>query len=185
MTTYVALKRKLAGDLERHFPELVTEMQGVVYNGARRWLRGRQDAEDVTQEAFVRAYLALQGYSPERIAELRLRPWLFTITLNLCRNHARTRSRRPRQTVLESSPEVPSGAEVEREAVAAVGVDEWRERLSRLARRQREAVVLRHVVDLSYDEIGEVLGCPAGTARSDVSRGLARLRTMLATEESQ
>lgn len=178
-----ALQRRLAGDLDRHFPELVTELQGLVYNGARRWLPGRQDAEDVTQEAFVRAYKALQGYPPERIVELRLRSWIFTIAINLCRNHARMRGRRPQQAPLETSPEVPSGTQVESEAVAAVAVDEWRDRLARLPSRQRDAVVLRHVVDLSYDEIGEVLGCPAGTAKSDVSRGLRRLRTLLATEE--
>ena len=62
-------------------------------------------------------------------------------------------------------------------------VDEWRERLAQLPTRQRDAIVLRHVVDLSYQEIGEVLGCPAGTAKSDVSRGLEKLRTLLATEE--
>jgi RNA polymerase sigma-70 factor (ECF subfamily) len=160
-------------------------MQGAVYNGARRWLRDRQDAEDVTQEAFVRAYRALQGYSAERIAEIQLRPWLFTITLNLCRNHARTRSRRLQQAPLETWRDAPDAAEVDKDAVAALAVDEWRERLSHLPARQRDAVVLRHVVDLSYSEIGDVLGCPPGTARSDVSRGLRRLRTMLTTEEMQ
>lgn len=185
MATHGALKRRLAGDLDRHFPELVAEMQGAVYNGARRWLPDRQDAEDVTQEAFVRAYRALQGYSTARIAEIRLRPWLFTITLNLCRNHARSRSRRPQQAVLEEWSDIPDSAKVEEDAVAATAVDEWRERLAHLPARQRDAVVLRHVVDLSYIEIGEVLGCPPGTARSDVSRGLSQLRTMLATEETQ
>lgn len=179
-----ALRRKLAGDLDRHFPELVTQMQAPVYNGARRWLRDRQDAEDVTQEAFVRAYRALQGYSAERIAEIRLRPWLFTITLNLCRNHVRTKSRRPQQSALEIWRDVPDAAEVAEDAVAALAVDEWRERLTHLPDRQRDAVVLRHVVGLTYSEIGEVLACPPGTARSDVSRGLRRLRTILATEES-
>jgi RNA polymerase sigma-70 factor (ECF subfamily) len=54
-----------------------------------------------------------------------------------------------------------------------------------LPRRQRDAVVLRHVVGLSYEEIGEVVGCPAGTAKSDVHRGLERLRNLLATEDLQ
>ena len=178
-----ALRRGLAGDLDRHFPALVNEMQGLVYNGARRWLHKRQDAEDVTQEAFVRAYRALQGYSPEQIADLRLRSWLFTITLNLCRNHARTRSRRPQQVALESTGDLPGRVVVEEEAVGAVTIDEWRDRLSVLPARQRDAVVLRHVVGLSYAEIGDVLSCPAGTAKSDVSRGLGRLRVLLESED--
>ena len=180
-----ALQRRLAGDLDRAFPELVEQMKGSVYNGVRRWVWGRQDAEDVTQEVFVRAYRALGDYSPERIAALRLRPWLFTITLNLCRNHARTQSRRPRQTVLDATPDVAGDAEVEGEAIGAVIVDEWRARLATLPARQRDAVVLRHVVGLGYDEIGEVLERPPGTVKSDVHRGLRRLRDILAQEEAK
>ena len=60
---------------------------------------------------------------------------------------------------------------------------EWRERLAQLSTRQRDAIVLRHVVGLTYDEIGEVLDRPAGTIKSDVHRGLDRLRDMITTEE--
>jgi RNA polymerase sigma-70 factor (ECF subfamily) len=183
-TTDGTLKKRLAGDLDRAFPDLVGEMQGVVFNGARRWLPSRQDAEDVAQEVFVRAYQALQGYSADRIGALRLRPWLFTITLNLCRNHARTRSRRPNQVVLDGR-DAPGSDAVEHSAVDAVTVDEWRDRLAQLAPGQRDAIVLRHVVGLKYNEIGEVLGRKTGTVKSDVHRGLERLRTILATEELQ
>ncbi len=177
-----ALNRRLAADLDRAFPALVTEMQTAVYNGARRWVPGRQDAEDVAQEVFVRAYRALQGYEPQRIAELRLRPWLFTITLNLCRNHARSRSRRPAQVELGDADSVGSDA-TDDGAIETITVDEWRDRLTALAPRQRDAIVLRHVADLSYAEIGEVLGRPAGTVKSDVHRGLERLRAMFTMEE--
>lgn len=178
-----AMRRKLAHDLDRAFPDFVAAMQGMVFNGARRWLPGRQDAEDVTQEVFIRAYQALQSFSPERMAELRLRPWLFTITLNLCRNHARSRSRRPRQVALAAGADTAATEATDAVAVDAVAVDEWRIRLGRLESRQRDAIVLRHVVGLSYNEIGEVLGHPSGTVKSDVHRGLDRLRSMLTMEE--
>jgi len=177
------LNRRLVADLDRAFPDLVTEMQGLVYNGARRWLPARQDAEDITQEVFVRAYQALQGYSPERVADLRLRSWLFTITINLCRNHARTRSRRPAQIALGGTD--AAGRETtEQSAIDAVAVEEWRDRLVWLTGRQRDAIVLRHVVGLTYDEIGDVLQRPAGTVKSDVHRGLARLRAKMISEET-
>ncbi len=176
------MNRRLAKNLDGAFPAFVGEMQSSVFNGARRWLPGRQDAEDVTQEVFVRAYRALQSYPESRVLELRLRPWLFAITLNLCRNHARAHSRRPEQVALGNTDRV--GAEgTDREALDSIAIDEWRQRLAKLTRRQRDAVVLRHVVGLSYEEIGEVLDCPAGTAKSDVHRGLGRLRTLLATED--
>ncbi len=178
------LNRRLAADLDRAFPEFVTEMQGLVFNGACRWLPGKQDAEDVTQEAFVKAYRALQGYPPERIVDLRLRPWLFTITVNLCRNHARTRSRRPAQVAIDGT-DTPGPETTEQSAIDLVAVDEWRTRLGELTARQRDAIVLRHVVDLTYDEIGEVLDRPAGTVKSDVHRGLDRLRSMMISEETR
>jgi RNA polymerase sigma-70 factor (ECF subfamily) len=56
--------------------------------------------------------------------------------------------------------------------------------LQGLAPRQRDAIVLRHVVGLSYREVGEVLGRPVGTVKSDVHRGLSQLRSILATEDS-
>jgi len=177
-----ALNRRLSTDLDGAFPHFMAEMQGAVFNGARRWLPTWQDAEDVTQEVFVRAYRALQGYSPDRIRELRLRPWLFAITLNLCRNHARTRGRRPVQVALGAT-DSPARDGTERSAIDGVAVDEWRDRLARLTARQRDAIVLRHVVEMSYTEIGEVLGRPAGTVKSDVHRGLEKLRSMIATEE--
>lgn len=180
--TNPTLNRHLAADLDGAFPSLVAEMQTAVFNGARRWLPARQDAEDVTQEVFVRAYRALQSYSEEQVAEMRIRPWLFAITLNLCRNHARTRSRRPQQVALGAT-ETTALEVTDRAAIERVAADEWRVRLGQLPPRQRDAVVLRHVVGLSYDEISEVLDRPAGTVKSDVHRGLDRLRTLLATEE--
>jgi RNA polymerase sigma-70 factor (ECF subfamily) len=180
--TITALNRRLSADLDRAFPGFVAEMQGAVFNGARRWLPTRQDAEDVTQEVFVRAYRALQGYTAERIVELRLRPWLFAITLNLCRNQARTRSRRPIQVALGRADN-PAPHGTEQTAIDGLAVDEWRDRLSRLSAQQRDAIVLRHVVELSYAEIGEVLGRPPGTVKSDVHRGLEKLRSMIVKEE--
>ena len=177
-----ALNRRLAADLDKAFPAFVTEMQTAVFNGARRWVPGHQDAEDVAQEVFVRAYKALQGYERDRIEQLRLRPWLFTITLNLCRNHARTRSRRPAQVALGDT-EHPSLDSTDAGAIETVIVDEWRDRLAELSAPQRDAIVLKHVVGLSYDEIGEVLDRPGGTVKSDVHRGLDRLRQMINLEE--
>jgi len=180
--TITALNRRLSADLDRAFPVFVAEMQGAVFNGARRWLPTRQDAEDVTQEVFVRAYRALQGYTAERIVELRLRPWLFAITLNLCRNQARTRSRRPVQVALGRTDN-PTPHWTEQVAIDGLAVDEWRDRLSQLSARQRDAIVLRHVVELSYAELGEVLGRPPGTVKSDVHRGLEKLRAMVVKED--
>lgn len=167
------LCNRLSRDLDGAFPELVETLADDVYSGLRR-LAGADDAEDLTQETFIRAYRALSGYDGQRIRDLRLRGWIWTIALNLGRNHARDRTRRPTPVELDDrfgveDPEPPdSGA--------------WDRRLSRLPAPQRRAVVLRHVVGLDYDEISSATGRAEGTVKSDVHRGLTRLREMMERE---
>lgn len=167
------LCRRLAADLDSAFPELVEAMGPDVYSGLRR-LAGPDDAEDLTQEAFIRAYRALQGYDRGRIEALQLRGWFWTIALNLGRNHARDRARRPTLVELEPigrlDPEPP-------DSVA------WDRRLAALPAAQRRAVVLRHVVGLGYDEISVATGRTEATVRSDVHRGLEKLRTVMEAEQ--
>ena len=82
---------RLARDLDGSFEALVNAHFDRCHAIALRLTGNPHDAEEITQDALVRAYRALAGYDPDRIRELRLRPWLTTIVLNLCRNRARTR----------------------------------------------------------------------------------------------
>ena len=92
MDTDTALINALADDLDGSFEALVLAHQDRVYSIALRLLGDPPDAEEAAQDAFVRAYRALAGYDADRIRELRLRPWLATIVLNLCRTRL---ARRP------------------------------------------------------------------------------------------
>src|SRR5262245_27628388 len=89
MDTDVALARRLARDLDSAFPALVEAHQDRLYTIALRLLGDGRDAEEVAQDALVRAFRAMAGYPRERIAELRLRPWLASIAVNLSRNRRR------------------------------------------------------------------------------------------------
>src|SRR6476646_533458 len=91
------LTEALAADLDGAFEELVRAQQDRLYSLALRYSGNAADAEDLAQDAFVRAYRAMKRYDPERIRALDLRGWLTTILLNLCRNHAAKAGRRPRQ----------------------------------------------------------------------------------------
>lgn len=164
----------LATNLDDSFPELVRTLQGDVHSGLRR-LHG-DDAEDLTQETFIRAYRALQTYPADRIRTLRLRGWIWTIALNLGRNRARDRARRPIPVELVdwhgvSDPEPP-------DTLA------WGRRLALLTTNQRRAVVLRHIVGLGYEELAEAVERPIGTVKADVHRALERLRTIIIEEET-
>jgi len=176
--------RRLADDLDRAFPEFLAHHGNLVYGIALRSTKRPADAEDLAQEAFIRAYRALADYSPERTRELRLRGWLAAIVGNLGRNRARRKA--PDTSVLEGVAEVradeapqPDRIVEHREAALA-----WRARLDALPRRYRRAVELRHVSGLTYPELAEALDRPLGTVKSDVHRGLKLLREALMQEET-
>jgi RNA polymerase sigma factor (sigma-70 family) len=175
------LRKLLCDDLDAGFADLMREYQQVVYTTVLRVCDHHTDAEDLAAEVFLRAYRALRGYSTVRIAELRLRPWLVTIALNMGRNTARDHSRRPRQValddVVERSPQGDAFDDV------AARLDQRRvlaELTACLPDQQRVAVLLRHLCELSSAEVAVVLDCPEGTVRSHVFRGLATLRRLLA-----
>ncbi|MEN8234896.1 MAG: RNA polymerase sigma factor [Actinomycetota bacterium] len=175
------MPNRLAADLDAAFPDVVRTLQDAVYSGALQLTKNHHDAEDVTQETFVRAYRALSSYDADRIRGIELRPWVWTIALNLCRNKARSKKRHPQTVLDDARPAAVADPAVE--AVEAADLAVWRNRLQSLSSPQRTAVVLRHIVDLGYEEIAASTGRPEATVRSDVRRGLARLRAI--TEEER
>ncbi len=167
---------RLADDLDAAFPLFLAHHQDLVYGIALRSTKRPSDAEDLAQEAFIRAYRALDGYDPARIGELRPRGWLAAIVGNLSRNHAR---RRPPVTAdLETLADRPDtySPGPERTAEQRESARFWRERLDALPLRYRRAVELRHVSGLSYPELAAALERPLGTVKSDVHRGVRLLR---------
>jgi RNA polymerase sigma-70 factor (ECF subfamily) len=186
MDTDVALAAHLARDLDTAFPVLVASHADRLYSIALRLLGDSRDAEEVAQDALVRGYRAMAGYDPARIAELKLRPWLASITVNLARNRRRNVADRqpPRQLepLLDSGFDPPdpdpAGGPAAR-ALARASLDELAELLLELSPAVRAAVVLRHVDGLSVAETAAALGRPEGTIKAQVSRGLERLRQRL------
>jgi RNA polymerase sigma-70 factor (ECF subfamily) len=155
--------------VERHYAEL--------YRYAFSVLRDERAAEEAVQEAYERALGALGRYPEGRLRNMRLRPWMYRITLNVARNRLRQR----REVPVEEVSAVDGGGSNESpedvmDVLAAMG---------RLPERQRVAVTLRYLQDLPYAEISGITGWPEGTAKTLVRRGLARLRSMMVIEESK
>jgi RNA polymerase sigma factor (sigma-70 family) len=179
-----ALVAAMRDDLDEGFTRLVERYAPLVISVAARVSGRRTDAEDLAAETFLRAYRALRGYSDRRLLELRVRPWLVTIALNLSRNTARDRSRRPMQAPITDLAERRSASSETAElALASSEREDLARRLSALSTNERAAVVLRHVVEMPVAEIAEVLGCKEVTARSHIARGLAHLRASYGEKE--
>ncbi|WP_241779665.1 RNA polymerase sigma factor [Streptomyces natalensis] len=175
----------MATDLDDGFTELVRVHASAVHAFLLRMTGNAAEADDLGQETFLRAYTALQEYSAQRRRALRPRAWLMTIAANVWRNHVRTCVRRPVAAVsVEESceswaaegpgPQDHADTVADRALLVAA--------LARLPERARVAVVLRHVVGMSYAEVAEVQGCPVGTVKAQVSRGLSVLREVLEPE---
>ena len=174
----IELAARLASDLDATFEALVRAHEDRLFTIAYRVGGSREDAEEVVQDCFVRAYRAIAGYDPGRTRELRLRGWLTTILLNASRNRARVR--RVPTAELAFDP----GAEPTADPVARRDErDTWARLLAGLSPAQRTAVVLRHVDGLSYAEIAAALDKPEGTVKAHVHRGLAALRAALLAAE--
>jgi RNA polymerase sigma factor (sigma-70 family) len=185
MDTDAALANGLARDLEAAFPRLVADHQDRLYTIALRLLGDGRDAEEVAQDALVRAFRAMQGYPHERVIALRLRPWLASITVNLARNRRRRLDDRRPPGSLE--PMVEAGFDLAADGRSAPDSTadrretkrELADALLRLSPSVRAAVVLRHVDGLSVAETAEALGRPEGTIKAQVHRGLRELRTIV------
>ena len=176
------LPARLATDLEASFGDLVRAHQDLVFGVALRVVGDGAAAEDVAQEAFVRAYRALKRYSPERLAELKARPWLARIALNLARNQVRARRQHDGLDDLrEQLPATDDGPL--RLAERREDRRMWARLLAGLPDRYRLPVSLRHVEGLSYEELSETLNRPLGSVKSDVHRGLVLLRAAYDAEQ--
>jgi len=155
------------------FAALVRRYQGLVYAVCVRLLGDRDAAEDITQEAFIRAYLSL-----DRFRGTNFRSWVLRIAHNAALDHLRAARRHP-HLPLERAPEQRSQSEpalqVEQHGLIAA----LEAALAALPPEQRAVVVLVDVEGLAYEEAAEVLGVPVGTVKSRLARARVRLRASL------
>jgi RNA polymerase sigma-70 factor (ECF subfamily) len=174
----------VAGD-KAAFDVLVQRHKVRLYNYVLRMLRDPADAEDVTQEALIRAYVHADKY--RNIAKFST--WLYTIATNLVRNRIRKQKSTPRLVSVHSTEDEEEGREAwqlpdggdlpdrvaeKRELHALVSRN-----IDRIPLRYREAFVLREVHDMSYEEIAAVTGLKLGTVRSRINRGRGHFRSIM------
>ncbi len=161
---------------------LVIRHQNAAYSLALRFLRTREAAEDVTQEAFLRAWRAIDTFRGERF-----RSWLLRIVANAARDELRRRKRRPQRSLDETwddadmasiDPAEPGlGPQERAEQTELRGVLE--RAIAELPEEWRMVVLLSDVHGMSYEEIADAVDAPLGTVKSRLSRARARLRQLL------
>ena len=185
--------RAQRGD-KRAYELLVTKYQRKLGRLLSRWVRDPAEVEDVTQEAFIKAYRALPSFR----GESAFYTWLYRIAINTAKNYLVALGRRAPTTTgfdneeaegFEDAEQLRDGStpesELEGKQIAAV----VNKAMDALPDDLRTAITLREIEGLSYDEIATVMNCPIGTVRSRIFRAreaiATELRPLLGTEENR
>jgi RNA polymerase sigma factor (sigma-70 family) len=162
------------------FEQLVLPHVDAAFNLARWLLRRREDAEEVAQEALLRAFRFFRGFHGEDV-----RAWLLQIVRNTC--YSWLEKNRPRELMVEFDEELHLQSVTNPESIAITNND--RERLTRaleaLPSRFREVVVLRELEGCTYREIATIMSIPIGTVMSSLSRARRQLHLTLADPTSK
>ncbi|MEZ0313435.1 MAG: RNA polymerase sigma factor [Myxococcota bacterium] len=168
-------ERATRGDA-RAFADLVTRYQNAVYRLCLRY--GAEEAQDLAQETFMRAFVHRERFDPTR----PILPWLLTIARRLCID--RVRKHKP-VLAEDDRPLDPADEHPDAEATLATReqLGQLKQAHSKLADGPREAIALYHWEGLSYDEIAKIMNVPMGTVMTWLHRGRAQLRKAL--EEAQ
>ena len=176
------IRRVQHGDTES-FSLLVEAYEKTVYNVALQMTGSREDAQDLTQEAFLKAYSSLSSFR----GDSKFSSWLYRIVSNLCLDFKRRQGRRPSSSLTveddegeslqldvadeSQSPETLLERKLTREAV--------RRGLRELPEEQRQILLLREIQGLSYEEIGEAMHLEPGTVKSRIFRARKKLCAFL------
>jgi RNA polymerase sigma-70 factor, ECF subfamily len=172
--------RAQGGDVES-FNQLIVRWERPIYALAYRVIGKEEDARDVCQDAFLRAYRALPGFK----GQAKFSSWLYRIALNLCRDWIRRQRRAPVSQLPEDTDAVELAAETgpaesiedlvaRRELTAIV-----EEAMSELSEEQRTAIILKEYHGMTFQEIADMQGCPLSTVKTRLYQGLSLLRRRL------
>lgn len=172
--------RSMGGDLDS-FNQLVLRWERPIYALAYRVIGREEDARDVAQETFLRAFRALGGFK----GQAKFSSWLYRITLNLCRDWIR----RERRTPVSQAPEGIDIIELAGEATPSESVEDLVSRkqlgqavskaMALLPEDQRTAIILKEYHGLTFQEIADLLDCPLSTVKTRLYQGLSVLRKQL------
>ncbi len=165
------------------FEEIVTLFQHRLYQVCYRMLGNAQEAEDIAQEAFVRAYVNIHTFDQKR----KFSTWLFRIATNLCIDRIRKKkpdyyldANVPGTDGLNMYSHIPAAGELPEEEIERMEMQQRIQyEIGRLPDKYRTIIVLRYIEELPLQEIGDIMEMPLGTVKTRVHRGREILRKQM------
>lgn len=176
------IKQVIKGDQDA-FGEIVEIYKNSVFQLCYRMLGNRHEAEDIAQEAFLRAYVNIKSFNQD----LKFSTWLFRIATNLCID--RIRKKKPDYYLdaevagtegLTMYSQIPSDTPLPEKELESLELQETvQKEILKLPEKYRSAILLKYIEDLSLNEISEILDLPLGTVKTRIHRGREALRQQL------
>ncbi len=167
----------LRGDRQA-YAKIIDAYKAPVFNLAFRMTGTYSDADDLTQEIFIRAYQKLHQFDPEK----KFFTWLYTIGINLIRNHLRKKARNdfPRAfDCISSEPPIQGNDGREGDLHSEDRMKKLEENMRKLPVDMREAIILKYQQDLTFEEISDITGDSVSAVKMRVYRGLERLKQLI------
>lgn len=176
------IKQIIKGDQDA-FGEIVELYKNSIYQLCYRMLGNRHEAEDMAQEAFIRAFINIKSFNQD----LKFSTWLFRIATNLCID--RMRKKKPDYYLdaevsgtegLTMYSQIPSNSPLPENEIQSLELHETvQKEILKLPEKYRTAIVLKYIEELSLNEISEILDLPLGTVKTRIHRGREALRQQL------
>lgn len=184
---WALIKKCREGDMSS-FDQLFALYGDRIYQLAFRYFNNREDANDLTQETFIRIYRGISQYR----GEAQFSTWVFRIATNLCYDELRRRKKRMEES-LDATLECENGYVTRQIADEVLNPEEEAERKEKMAllqekitilpQEQKVALILRDIQGFSYQEIADIQGCSIGTVKSRISRARLGLKNLLQEQE--
>ena len=182
----VLIQKSKQGDVHS-FELLISKYQLYAYNIAWRMLGNEEDAKDATQETMIKVFKGLEKFKENS----EFSTWLYSITVNTCRDQLRKRKKVMTLSVDDTEEKVPLQLVADETSDPAVRLEQKEvagllmSALEKIPEFQKTAVLLRDVYGFSYEEIGAMEHCSVGTVKSRISRGRHGLRSIILKEKIQ
>ncbi len=151
---------------------MVKKYRGPLFSFLLRYIGDEEEAADILQDAFLRAWEKLQGFR----STSSFKTWLFQIAINLWKNRLRSSGRMVEK---EELPDIPSSSNPLEEVMAAERRTILLRGIEQLPERQRMALTLKAFADLKYEEIAEVMGCSVGAAKAHFHHAFYKLKEIM------
>ena len=160
-----------SGQKERMFNELVRRYQKRIYWVARRMVKRHEDADDIAQDVFVKAYTALEGFR----GDSNIYTWLYRIAVNLSINHLRKQKVRKAVDLDDYLPFLSKDADQDRKMMRRENVTLIEEAIETLPEKQRAVFIMRYYDEMPYEQISSILGTTVGGLKANFHHAVKKV----------